>query len=119
MVKSEWPDRFILNHQSGDPQFSHLGFADCYITGEDFYSDPFITRDANYYRAMDLDNCHANMAAAAWGVPVAFLSMAAGSPLALMTNNTTEDEMRRASGRNALDPRCHPLARKHESSSVR
>ena len=89
MVKSEWPDRFILNHQSGDPQFSHLGFADCYITGEDFYSDPFITRDANYYRAMDLDNCRANMAAAAWGVPVAFLSMAAGSPLALMTNNTT------------------------------
>jgi hypothetical protein len=73
MLRQEWPDRIIINHQSGNPYFSQLAFSDAYLTGEDFYSDSNLLRDLNYHRSLDLDACRATLTAEHWGLPVLFL----------------------------------------------
>ena len=71
--KNEWPDKVILNHQSGDSHMSQLAFADIYLTGENYRDNPDLCKDAAYYHVWTLDSCRAELLPHHWGVPILFL----------------------------------------------
>ncbi len=79
MLRDNWPDLRVINHQSGDTILSQLAFCDAYVTGENYNQHSLLGSEEGYYHILDLDACRAELYGAKWGVPIVFLPEAAPS----------------------------------------
>lgn len=73
MLKQDWPELMVINHQSSSLEMSQLAFTDIYFTGEHLTTNAALIKDLNYYHVLSLDGMRAELGSAQFGVQVMFL----------------------------------------------
>ncbi len=73
MLKQDWPEILVSNHQSADTVLSQLAFSDMLLTGEHLLNNPRLGKELGYYHVLSLDALRAEYTSAKFGLPIVFL----------------------------------------------